>query len=145
MAFKSKPGDSNKILFWLLLIILSGAFLRFYHLGFPSLGNDELETLRMSDYNSISSMINEGIVPDVHPPGFQLLIYIIMKNFGDSEFILRLPSAIAGILSIYVIFLLGKLIFSIREGLYSAVFLAISWCPLYYSQEARSYSLLLLF
>ncbi|MGQ9619205.1 MAG: glycosyltransferase family 39 protein, partial [Candidatus Aminicenantia bacterium] len=68
-----------------------------------------------------------------------------IKYIGDSEFWLRLPSAIAGILCIFLIFIIGKKIYSEWEGIFSSLFMAILWFPVYYSREARAYSLLLLF
>jgi hypothetical protein len=64
---------------------------------------------------------------------------------GYSEVTLRLPSAISGIFSIAGIFLLGRRLYSYNEGLIAAVLLAVLWFPIYYSQEARSYAMLLLF
>jgi hypothetical protein len=40
---------------------------------------------------------------------------------------------------------LGKRLYSPWEGLLAAATMAVMWCPIYYSQEARSYALLLLF
>jgi uncharacterized membrane protein len=58
---------------------------------------------------------------------------------------LRVPSAIAGALAILAIFTLARQLYSSREGLLAAGLLACSYSPIYYSQEARAYSLLLLF
>jgi len=41
-------------------------------------------------------------------------------------------------------YLLGKRLYSEREGIVAALFLAVLWAPIYYSQEARSYSMLIL-
>jgi mannosyltransferase len=57
---------------------------------------------------------------------------------------LRLPSALAGWLCIPAIYLLGKRLYSGREGLMAALFVAVLWAPIYYSQEARPYSMLIL-
>lgn len=128
----------------LILILLIATFLRFYNLGGPSLFNDELETLRVASYHSIPEMINLGIKPDVHPPGFQIMMYYVVHYLGDSQFILRLPTAIFGILSVLMIFFLGKYLYSEREGLIGSAITTFLWAPLYYSQEARAYSLLFL-
>ena len=74
-----------------------------------------------------------------------MLLHYTQRLFGDSELALRLPSAICGILCIIAIFLLGKKLFSEREALISAAIMAVMWCPIYYSQEARSYIFLILF
>jgi len=48
-------------------------------------------------------------------------------------------------LAIPVMYLLGRRLFSAREGLLAAFFQAVLWAPVYYSQESRNFSLLLLF
>lgn len=128
----------------LISIILIGAALRFSIISNYSLWNDELESLRISSYSSISEMYEKAIIPDVHPPLYQILLYYVIHYLGNSEFLLRLPSAVAGILSIYFIFLLGKRIFSDDVGILSAAFTAFLLTPIYYSIEARSYSMMLL-
>jgi len=90
-------------------------------------------------------VIERGVRPDVHPPGYQILLFFIEKYLGDSEFALRFPSAVAGVLAIPMIYLLAAQLYSNREGAIAAALMAVAWCPIYYSQEARSYSLLLLF
>lgn len=128
----------------LLSIIILGALLRFYLISDYSLWNDELESLRISKVANISELLQRSIKDDVHPPLYQIILYCVIRTFGDSEFALRLPSAIAGILSIFFIALLGKKLFSESIALTSASLLAFIWTPIYYSVEARSYSILLL-
>lgn len=132
----------------LLGIMLLAGFLRFYGLGFQSLWNDELNTWGIALSNdSLAGTIAEFFTEmvGVHPPGYYLLIQIIAEYFGDSEWVLRLPSAIAGLLSVFATYLLGRRLYSWREGLIAALLMAVLWTPVYYSQEARMYSLLLLF
>lgn len=135
----------RKTLIILILILLLGSFLRFFHLGAESLWSDELHTWRESRYHHLSDVINKGARPGINPPGYLTLIHFVQKFIGESEFILRFPSAVSGVLSIFIIFLLGSRLYTYREGLISAVLLVVLWRPIYYSQEARSYSLLLLF
>lgn len=129
----------------LILILCLGSILRFYNLGGPSCFNDELETLRIASYPSVSEMMNEVINTDVHPPGYQLLMYFVVHYIGNSEFWIRFPSVIFGILSILMIYILGKYIYSAKEGLIAASICSVLWAPLYFSQEARVYSMLFLF
>lgn len=81
----------------------------------------------------------------MHPPGYHVVTYFVEKYIGTEESALRLPSAISGILSVLVIFLLGERLYSCREGLIASAMTAVLWCPIYYSQEGRAYSMLLLF
>ncbi|MFN2218530.1 MAG: glycosyltransferase family 39 protein, partial [Anaerolineae bacterium] len=128
----------------LCLIVVLGATLRLYGLRSQSLWNDELSAWARSSYESPAQVIDLGVRPDVHPPGYQILLYFVMEAFGDGEAVLRLPSAIIGILSVLAIYFLGAYIYTPKEGVLAAALMAALWTPLYYSQEARPYSLLLL-
>jgi len=67
-----------------------------------------------------------------------------MLPFGTGEIAVRSLSAICGILSIFIIYQIGCQLFNRKVGLISSFLLAISPFHIHFSQEARSYSLLLL-
>lgn len=138
-----KPGLS--IVFGLLVILLLGAGLRFYGLTSESLWNDELSSWRRSHYNDLTTVLRQGVLSEIHPPGYHILLFYVEKVFGDSELALRFPSALSGVLSVAAIYRLGKRLYSAKEGLIAAALMAVLWCPIYYSQEARVYGLLILF
>ncbi|TFH36689.1 MAG: hypothetical protein E4G99_04330 [Anaerolineales bacterium] len=136
----------KKVVFLALVFIVSmGAGLRLYGLDAESLWNDELESWRQSNFTTIAEVMKFGSIPDTHPPIFQIVLYFVIRYFGDSEVNLRLPSAISGILSIPAIFWLGYTLYSSKEGLIAAFLMAVLWVPVYYSQEARNYAFLILF
>lgn len=116
------------------------AFLRIYQLGTESLWLDEATTYIISS-NTLPSII-ERTSNDVHPPLYYLLAHISLLA-GNSEFTLRLPSMLLGVLSVPVLYLLTAKLFSPKEGLVSSFLLAISLMHIYYSQEARMYSMLM--
>ncbi len=78
---------------------------------------------------------------DFHPPFYYLLMHFWIKIFGYSEISLRIPSVIFGVATIYVVYLISKKLFDKKTGLISAILLATSGLSIYYSQEARMYSL----
>lgn len=85
----------------------------------------------------------EGAAADIHP----LLYYFFLHGWmglGQSPFIVRFPSVILGLLSICLIFRLGRELFTARVGLLAATLTAVSPFHIWYSQEARMYSLLCL-
>src|SRR5919107_5130279 len=131
------------VLLSLLAIMLLGAALRFYDLGFQSLSEGELASWDLSNRGTLPQVI-EGVRGDIHPPLYFLMLRFAQWIFGDAEWALRLPSAMAGWLCIPAIYLLGRRLYSEREGLIAALFLAVFWAPIYYSQEARVYSTLIL-
>lgn len=127
----------------ILIIILLGGILRVTKLDYQSLWNDELSSLTRVDESSLREVI-EASKEDVHPALYYSLLYLWQSAFGNSSFSVRLLSVIFGTLSILAIFFLGKTLYSEREALISAFILSISYFGIYYSQEVRSYSLLLL-
>ncbi|MBF0594291.1 MAG: glycosyltransferase family 39 protein [Candidatus Omnitrophica bacterium] len=127
----------------LLGIVFLGAVLRLWGLDFQSLWNDELSSMSVGASGSFGSILNLLAKDPTNPPGYYVFLYFVEK-FGDSEFILRLPSAICGTLSIGMIYVLGCRLYSWREGLISSALLSFLQCPIYFSQEARPYAILLL-
>jgi len=116
------------------LIVFIGSVLRFYGLDQKSLWVDEMASVR--DSESVASMIKGA-----QPPLYYFILYLF-RHMGTNEFILRLPSAIFGVLTITLSYKLGKLFFGTKEGLVGAFLLSISTFHVYYSQEARMYTLL---
>jgi uncharacterized membrane protein len=81
---------------------------------------------------------------DPHPP----LYYFIMHywlDLGRSEFMLRLPSAIAGILTLPLLYRLVREWGDERAGMVATWLLALAPMHLWYSQEARMYALVTFF
>lgn len=80
---------------------------------------------------------------DTHPPLYFWIMHIWMKAFGDSSFALRFFSVLAGIFAIFLAYRLGERLFGQRTAVFCALFTAISAFSVRYSQEARSYSLIM--
>lgn len=131
------------IVLFLFIIVVLGGILRFSKLEYQSLWNDELASMNRINQNSLKEVI-DATKKDVHPPLYYLLLFLWQKLYGSSIFSVRFLSAIFGVLSILAIFFLGKALYSDLEGLLSALILSISYFGIYYSQEVRGYSLLLL-
>jgi len=64
--------------------------------------------------------------------------------FGGSEFFIRALSVLVAIASVPVIYLLGRRLFDSRVGLMAAALMAVNAYHVQYSQDARSYSLMVL-
>ena len=114
--------------------------MRFNGLGFKSLWGGELASWDLGERDTILRVFQDGM----QPPLYFLILHFSQWIFGDSEWALRLPSAVAGWLCIPATYLLGKKLYSEREGIMAALFLTVLRHPVYYSQEARPYSMLIL-
>ncbi|MEO0984963.1 MAG: glycosyltransferase family 39 protein [Cyanobacteria bacterium J06639_14] len=79
---------------------------------------------------------------------YRILYYLIMfgwrEIFGASEFAIRSFSAISGILGAIFVFFTAQYWFGKRHALWSFLLISVSAYCVYYSQEARDYSLAIL-
>ena len=91
------------------------------------------------------AMMQDLVANDNHPPGYQTILYFVMKWFGDGETIIRMPSIIAGIATVYMVYHIGKKLLSLETGALAAFIVACSYQSIFYSQEARAYALLVFF
>lgn len=123
----------------ILAVTFLGAILRIYQLGTESVWLDEATTYLMSS-NTLYG-IYETTKSDVHPPLYYFVVHFFLFA-GKSELLMRFPSMMFGILAIPLLYMLGTRLFSVKEGLISSFLLAISLSHIYYSQEARMYSML---
>nr|WP_282594155.1 glycosyltransferase family 39 protein [Halorientalis brevis] len=77
-----------------------------------------------------------------HLPLYYVLLHGWTAVAGTSETALRAPSAVFGIISLPLIYLVGRHMFDRETGLVATVVLAVSPFHLYYAQETRMYSFL---
>jgi 4-amino-4-deoxy-L-arabinose transferase-like glycosyltransferase len=128
----------------LLILTVIGAILRLYALDQASLWLDEAMTYLFSinPFTEYWTLISAG--GEVHPPLFYWLEYPMLA-LGHTETTLRFLPAIFGIITIPVIYFLGTEAVDRNTGILAAAFLTFSPFHLFYSQEARMYSLMLLF
>ena len=124
----------------IMLILLTGALLRFYRLSEIPFTHDEFSAIIRTQFSTFHELIEKGIKIDGHPAGVQVFLYYMVRIFGISEPILKTPFIIFGILSIWLVFLIGKDWFNATVGLVAASFVAFLQFPVMYSQIARPYS-----
>ena len=124
----------------LILLTILGLILRLYRLGDVSLWTDEAITF----YRSQSTLMDlwYELSSSRNPPLFFLIERFSLK-FGSSEFLLRLAPAIIGTITIPITYYFGKEFFNRDIGIITACIVTFSTFHIYYSQEARAFSLLL--
>jgi hypothetical protein len=132
------------ILVFLGTVVAAGAAIRFSTLGLQSYQHDEVITaMRVLD-GSFGHMLHEVKVSESNPPLYYVLAWGWTRAFGSGEVELRFLSALFGVLAVGVGYLLGRDLASRRVGLALAALMAFNPMLIWYSQEARSYSLLVL-
>ena len=75
--------------------------------------------------------------------GFYYLLLRFWMHLGQSEFVIRLFSVVAAVASVVALYGLGKRLLGAQSGLIAALLLTLNAFHVRYSQEARSYTLLL--
>lgn len=130
-----------------LLLAVAITFLaavpRLLYLGHDSLWFDEVMT-RHAAVQGLAADVSALDSRD-HLPLLYWLTAAALRLLPENEISLRLPSALAGILTAPLLFAYGRALGRPRAGLWAAFLLALSPFHVRYSQEARHYALLLLF
>jgi 4-amino-4-deoxy-L-arabinose transferase-like glycosyltransferase len=125
-----------------LVITLLALTLRLYRLGAQSLWYDE----GVSVYLARMSLpqLTAWTADDIQPPLYYYLLHFWLLLFGpsSSEFIVRFPSLFFGVLTVPLMYKMGRHLFGAAAGLLAAFLAAISPLYLWYSQETRMYTLL---
>ncbi len=124
-------------------IVLVGAYLRLTLLNQQSLWFDEADVVVRAQ-RSLPVVLKTFIQPGENGPLYNLLLHFWIQIFGPSETSVRMPSALAGLLTIPVIYFVGWRTLGKRVGLFAAGLLAISPYHVWYSQEAKMYSIAVL-
>jgi hypothetical protein len=139
-----EPFESRR---WLRIGALAAtlgfaAFLRFDGLGARSLWADEFCTWRVSRMPPGESL-RWG--PELtKPPLYQLCLRAISADEKPNEKTLRLPAAASGVLAVIVVWWLASIAGGWTTGCAGALLFACNELQIDYSQEARSYSMLVL-
>ncbi len=124
----------------ILAVIVFAFLLRVISLNQSFWLDEATSGLVVRNFN-LGDIITKFSPGDFHPPLYYLILKLWSYVFGTSEIALRFPSIVFGVATIYVVFLIGKKLFSNKVGLIAGVLLATSGLHIYYSQEARMYSL----
>lgn len=138
------PDATQLRRFWLWMLLLTGvaAALRLWQLDFQSYWYDELFSAHVSaPDNSLRAVVSQTVA-DVHPPLYQVLLWAAYKLFGYTEWVGRLPSVVAGVFTVVGVALLGRRLYGLYIGAFAAALASLNYYLVYFSQEARSYALL---
>ena len=165
--------QKNTTKIWLGLILAAAFLLRFIGLGSDELIFDEglyafrsigyldylespyqttpIQWFAPGDYKRTIPSESEGLPTWTHlsfhdhPPLFFLVQHMFFKIFKDSLFVSRLPSALFGLASVYLIYLIASKLINERAGLISAFIFAVSFVHTSVSRLAMMESVLFLF
>jgi 4-amino-4-deoxy-L-arabinose transferase-like glycosyltransferase len=146
--FRQRPFPGKLLL--LLIILLWAAFwLRLLNTSGFSFWTDEGLTPLRASYPLLELLSNRitiqlAITKDTHPPLFYLIIHFTRQLFGETDFAYRYPSLLASLLLIPLLFQFGRRLHHLRLGILVALVTAVNPLQIWYANEARMYTLLVL-
>jgi len=124
-----------------MVVIALGFGLRLFHLDAQSFWYDEAMSAGIARGTITQILGNDFYSP--HPPLYFLTLHYWIA-IGQSDFAIRLLSAILGVAGVAGMYSLGKALCDDTVGLASATIAAIAPYMIFYSQEARMYALVFL-
>jgi uncharacterized membrane protein len=128
--------------FWIVAgLTLLAAVLRFATLGVQSYHHDEIVTASRILRDGFGHAMDAVGFSESAPPLYYALAWAWTQVTGTGEFGLRSISALAGVATVPVVYLAALELRGRRAGLMAAALVAVNPMLLWYSQEARAYSL----
>jgi len=125
----------------LLLLLLLAFAVRLPGLTAQSLWRDEVDALRFSQ-EPLGTMLRNFSRAGWNGPLYYLVLRVWVSMTGQSEFALRYLSLLFGVLSVALLYRLGRDWFSPLVGTIAALLMATSPYMVWYAQETKMYSLL---
>ncbi|MFA6381647.1 MAG: glycosyltransferase family 39 protein [Candidatus Buchananbacteria bacterium] len=128
------------LFFSVFLILALASFFRFYNLTRADVINDEViiafrsigyidffsspyQTTPWEWFSSVPAWARLSFHD--HPPLVFLIQHWFFEIFGQSIFVLRLPFVLVGIISVFLVYLIGKKLFNEKTGLIASMLLAV--------------------
>ena len=139
-AMTERPLRTTDVAFVVTLMTI-GAALRFYRID-TGLWYDEILTLLESVRAPLREIVSQ-FPGDNHHPLYSVLGHLAVKAFGEHPWALRLPSALFGIATIALLWVLGRVVADRREAGAAALILTVSYHHIWFSQNARGYTAVL--
>ncbi|MCI4644672.1 MAG: glycosyltransferase family 39 protein [Hyphomonadaceae bacterium] len=136
-AGQSEDARVLSYVFWGILAF--AALLRLWNFNGPSLWMDEAISLSLAELPAHAIFLDRV---DNHPPLHFLIQHLWQQIFPDPA-VARLPAIAFGITTVYVVMAMLRDLVSLRAALLAGLLLALCTGHIYYSQEARMYSLVL--
>jgi hypothetical protein len=125
----------------LLLLALASVAPRLSRLN-GSLWNDETFSTHLRLGMNLQSLA--WMAYDTHPPLYNLIMLAWVTAFGDSPVAIRALPLLCSAASVFWMGRLAGFLVGPRGGLLAAALLALSGASVFYAQEARSYSFIIL-
>ncbi|HUP27402.1 MAG TPA: glycosyltransferase family 39 protein [Chloroflexia bacterium] len=125
-------------------IFMLGFLLRFWCLDCYSIWYDEVASIEVAQRGLKALLTDRFGWMHVQTPLHYLQVWLTIQPLDPtaSSLLVRLPSALAGSLTVLVVFALGREMFGRVQGLAAALMTALAIVHLDYSQDVRPYTVL---
>jgi uncharacterized membrane protein len=121
-----------------LLIILLAFLLRLPHMTSSLWLDESIEALALM--GRLGPLLSYALA-DYQPPLYHFISYGVTHLLGYSEIVLRLPSFIAGLITVYGVMKIAAVIGGRRMSTIAGLLAATNPLLIYYAQEGRTYGL----
>jgi uncharacterized membrane protein len=138
-----QPHHAARDVWLVLAFTLLGTAMRLVSINTRSFWLDETTAVRQATW-PIPYML-QRMADNVHPPLFHTLLHLWIHFFGRSELAVRAYPLMWGIAAIPLMYWAAATVYDARVGLYASFILAISPFYIWYAQEARMYTMMLVF
>jgi uncharacterized membrane protein len=127
----------------LAAIVVAAAGLRAWGLGAQSLWYDEWSSLQAASASNPADLVRYVAIHEGSPPGYFLVLWVWQAVLGSGEVALRSLSLLAGVATVPLAYAIAvELGQPRRTARIAALLVAVHPALVWYSQEARPYSLL---
>ena len=130
----------SRALVILLILVLAAFALRAFRLDFQSLWYDEAFSVYLAQFSLVE--ITARTAADIQPPLYYYLLHVWIALAGEREFAVRFLSLSFGLLTIPLLFVTARGLFNLPAAILAALLATFSPLYLWYSQEARMYTLI---
>ena len=131
-------GMSSRPYRWVTMCMLLCLALRLFRIGHQNLWIDEMISHQLATYTE-GAEFWRGLLRDIHGPLTSALLHGWVR-LGSSEAWMRSLYTIPALLTIPVMYELGRVLFHERGARVASLALAVSPFHVWYSQEIRSYT-----
>ena len=122
------------------VILTIGLVARIVRLN-SSYWTDEILALQKSFRLSLPQVVTT-FLGDTHHPLYSIFARLSLVTFGEAPWAIRLPAVLFGVMAVAMTYVVARLAVSRREALFASLLLAVSYHHVWFSQNARGYTLI---
>ena len=136
----SQQFDWKKQFALFVVLVLLAAVIRTWNVDYAAPWNDEMHSITYAQ-NTIEHLSNFSRKTDIHPPLYFLSLKGWFGLFGETREAARSLSVVLGTACVAMIFIITRLLFTLRTAVMATAFIATFPTAVHYAREIRMYPL----